>query len=142
MHERRSVHPSLFRNPLSSPLCERGGDRRHRGKVIERKAKGETYPKQMARFAEFILFAEACSWTRFRCCGGEGGALVFLRSLSLLVLRVRVLEVEVGWVNGMDGKGETYERQGAECGVVGVGEAVDDGVESVAPLDVVVDTYF
>jgi hypothetical protein len=42
----------------------------------------------------------------------------------------------------MDGKGETYERQGAECGVVGVGEAVDDGVESVAPLDVVVDTYF
>lgn len=40
------------------------------------------------------------------------------------------------------GRGETYERQGAEGSVVGVRQAVDDGVESVAALDVIVDTYF
>ncbi len=46
----------------------------------------------------------------------------------------------MGW-EGM-GWGETYEGQGAEGGVVGVRKAVDDGVESVAALNVVVDTWF
>lgn len=41
---------------------------------------------------------------------------------------------------GGNGIRETYEGQGAEGGVVGVRQAVDDGVESVAALDVVVDT--
>lgn len=41
------------------------GDRRKR----EGEKGGEgTYPKQMARLAAFILFAEACSCTPFRCC--------------------------------------------------------------------------
>ncbi len=44
----------------------------------------------------------------------------------------------MGW-EGM-GWGETYEGQGAEGGVVRVRQAVDDGMESVAALDVIVDT--
>lgn len=39
---------------------------------------------------------------------------------------------------GYDGCG-TYEDDGTQCGVVGVWEAVDNGVEGVATLGVVVE---
>lgn len=73
VHEGWSVITYNYRQLPSFTMLLRREEVMMKGHLGKERGRNETYPKQMAKFAAFILFAKACSCTRLRCCEVEGG---------------------------------------------------------------------